>query len=1085
MASVVRSGSRLKISRLNEADTQAGASSAPPSSGGYVSAPAETFVRAAAVTTNHTPTATAHSQTAAPGTVIPLTTLFSYSDADGLSDIVYFDVRDSTTGGGHLQHNGVAWADGQLTPDQAIGTISQWSYVVGPSGSVDSIGFNVTDKAGTFNPTVTATVTSAAANHTPTASPHNQTAAPGTVIPLSTLFTYSDADGSSDIVSFDVRDATIGGGYLQHNGVAWADGQLTPDEPISSISQWSFVVGPNGSVDSIGFNVTDKAGAFNPTVTATVTSAATNHTPTASPHNQTAAPGTVIPLSTLFTFSDADGSSDIVSFDVRDATSGGGHLEHNGVAWADGQLTPDQAIGTISQWSYVVGPSGSVDTIGFNVTDKAGAFNPTVTATVTAAATATNHTPTATGHDQSVAPGTVIALSTLFTYADADGLSDIVSFDVRDSTVGGGHLQHNGTAWPDGNLTPDQPIGTIGEWSYVVGPSGSVDSIGFNVTDKAGAFNATVTAAVTATTAAVNHAPTASAHSQAVAPGTVIPLSTLFTYADPDGLSDLVSFDVQDRTTGGGYLTKDGISQAASTVFERPIGEISHWAFVVGSAGYDSIGFNVVDKAGAFNPSVVATASAQTASNHPPAAIGTSKSVAPGTSIPLSQLFAFSDADSGDSVTAFAVKDRTIGGGHLTLNGVAQPENVLFDNIPLSQIGQWAFVAGAGASTDTIGFNAYDSYGAYSPSATTTVASQAGSNHAPVAVAHNQTPVAATSIPLSSLFTFSDADNGDSVTAFSVRDRSVGGGYLTRDGIQQADNQLFDNIPISEIGRWAFKSGGAGFQDLIGFNAIDSKNTYSTSSVASVTVAATATSGNHAPSISGPTVIDLNANTPVQIGSRFQPSDADGSQDVDHVTFFDSREGTGHITFKGQAISANQISVSVSDLQYVGYDPGSHGGFNKIEVQAFDKSGAQSKGIELAITVHGETVPIDADLLPDRSSLQGMPLTADKIVAAARLFADAGVDWSKYVNDPEADGIAWHARNCTGLVWAITYLAGASFYDPKDHTALPGGDLSHVNDPPGGAYSYIVPRAGNISQYNGLNGWTLVQTTLSNWQSLL
>ncbi|MEA3009962.1 MAG: hypothetical protein QOJ91_1654, partial [Sphingomonadales bacterium] len=82
------------------------------SSGGFASALAVTSVAAAAITTNHTPTASPHNQTAAPGTVIPLTTLFTYSDADGISDIVYFDVRDATTGGGHLQHNGVAWADG-------------------------------------------------------------------------------------------------------------------------------------------------------------------------------------------------------------------------------------------------------------------------------------------------------------------------------------------------------------------------------------------------------------------------------------------------------------------------------------------------------------------------------------------------------------------------------------------------------------------------------------------------------------------------------------------------------------------------------------------------------------------------------------------------------------------------------------------------------------------------------------------------------------------------------------------------------------------------------------------------------------
>jgi hypothetical protein len=227
------------------------------------------------------------------------------------------------------------------------------------------------------------------ANHTPTAAGHNQTAAPGTVIALSTLFTYSDADGLSDIVTLDVQDRTAGGGHLTFNGVTQADNTVW-ETPISQIGSWAYVVGPSGSVDTIGFNVTDHAGAFNTSVTATVTATSTNHTPTAQGFNQTAAPGTIIPLSTLFTYSDADGLSDIVTLDVQDRTAGGGHLTFNGVTQADNTVW-ETPIGQIGSWAYVVGPSGSVDTIGFNVTDHAGAFNTSVTATVTAQTTSGLH----------------------------------------------------------------------------------------------------------------------------------------------------------------------------------------------------------------------------------------------------------------------------------------------------------------------------------------------------------------------------------------------------------------------------------------------------------------------------------------------------------------------------------------------------------------------------------------------------------------------------------------------------------------------------------------------------------------------
>ncbi len=82
------------------------------------------------------------------------------------------------------------------------------------------------------------------------------------------------------------------------------------------------------------------------------------------------------------------------------------------------------------------------------------------------------------------------------------------------------------------------------------------------------------------------------------------------------------------------------------------------------------------------------------APDNPPVVTVTNKTVAAGTVIPLSQLFSYSDPDAGDSVTAFAVRDRTLGGGYLTLNGAHQTDGAVFDEIPISQIGQWAFVAG-------------------------------------------------------------------------------------------------------------------------------------------------------------------------------------------------------------------------------------------------------------------------------------------------------------------------------------------------------------------------------------------------------
>ncbi len=313
--------------------------------------------------------------------------------------------------------------------------------------------------------------------------------------------------------------------------------------------------------------------------------------------------------------------------------------------------------------------------------------------------------------------------------------------------------------------------------------------------------------------AAPDNPPVVTITNKTVTAGTVIPLSQLFSYSDPDAGDSVIGFSVQDRSTGGGHLFLNGVQQADNVVFGNtatgiPINQISQWTFVAGPAGSsDSVGFNAIDSHDAFNsPGAVATVTVPAAApDNPPVVTVTNKTVTAGTVIPLSQLFSYSDPDAGDSVTAFAVRDRTLGGGYLTLNGAHQTDGAVFDEIPIGQIGQWAFVAGPSGASDTIGFNAYDSHGVFSTAVTATVTVPAAApDNPPVVTITNKTVTAGTVIPLSQLFSYSDPDAGDSVTAFAVRDRTLGGGYLTLNGAHQTDGAVFDEIPISQIGQWAF-----------------------------------------------------------------------------------------------------------------------------------------------------------------------------------------------------------------------------------------------------------------------------------------
>ena len=106
-------------------------------------------------------------------------------------------------------------------------------------------------------------------------------------------------------------------------------------------------------------------------------------------------------------------------------------------------------------------------------------------------------------------------------------------------------------------------------------------------------------------------------HNQTEPPGTSIPLSTLFTSSANSGDS-IVGFDVEDETSGGGYLTNNGTIESSGFLYGNtatgiPINQIGQWAFVTGSAGFtDTIGFNVDDASGNNSQTVHATVTAST-----------------------------------------------------------------------------------------------------------------------------------------------------------------------------------------------------------------------------------------------------------------------------------------------------------------------------------------------------------------------------------------------------------------------------------------------------------------------------------------
>jgi len=106
--------------------------------------------------------------------------------------------------------------------------------------------------------------------------------------------------------------------------------------------------------------------------------------------------------------------------------------------------------------------------------------------------------------------------------------------------------------------------------------------------------------------------------------------------------------------------------------------------------------------------------------NAVPETTATDATAAVGAAIPLAALFDWSDADGIDDITEFLVRDRDLGGGYLTLNGVPVAEGTVLGPIAIGDIDDWAFVPGFFGG-GTVDFAVIDQEGAVSAPVSATV----------------------------------------------------------------------------------------------------------------------------------------------------------------------------------------------------------------------------------------------------------------------------------------------------------------------------------------------------------------------------
>jgi hypothetical protein len=243
------------------------------------------------------------------GTTAAASTLFAASDADG-DAIRAYEFWDSTDGAGAFYVNGdpqranqgisVAAADLGATEFRAgVGTDQLW---------VRAYDGNEWSPWSEFRITGT--------NAAPTAAAASASVHAGTDIPAASLFNAVDADGDA-LLRYDFWDSTPGGGAFFHDGLVQGVNQNIVVE-AAELGQTTFRAGVG--TDQLWVRAYDgnEWGAW-----AAFTVSGLNAAPVASATTRSDVPGTVLPVSSLVSASDADGD-EILRYGFWDSTPGSG-----------------------------------------------------------------------------------------------------------------------------------------------------------------------------------------------------------------------------------------------------------------------------------------------------------------------------------------------------------------------------------------------------------------------------------------------------------------------------------------------------------------------------------------------------------------------------------------------------------------------------------------------------------------------------------------------------------------------------------------------------------------------------------------
>jgi hypothetical protein len=865
---------------------------------------------------------------------LALSSLFSVTDVLGLP-ITRYQLWDGSRDplSGHFEINGVAQAAGTVI-DITAGQLAQTTFVTSKASddlqirAFDGSFWSAADNAAWAPFSVLVPDAAPAVSTNNVSRVHLQTYA------LSSLFSVSDADGDT-ITQYQLWDGTRdpSSGHFEINNVAQAPSTVITIT-AGQLSQTTFVTGAVG--DSLQIRASDGilwSAADNAAWATFTVSIPTNSVPQLSTTTQRAVAAQSLTLASLISVTDGDGDT-MTRYQLWDSTAdpNSGHWVVNGQAKAAGTII-DVTAAQLAQTSFVTGTVNdnlqirAFDGIAWSAADNASWSPFTIGPLV-------NNAPVVQTSNRNIARGVTTALSGLITVSDADS-DTITKYQLWDSTAdpNSGHFEINSVAQAAGTII-DVTAAQLAQTTFVTGKIGdnlqirAYDGISWSAADNAAwsPFTVTVPDAAPVVTAS-NVSKT---HFQTTA------LSGLFSVTDADG-DAMTKYQLWDSTRdpNSGHFEINGVAQAAGTVIDITAAQLPQTTFVTGSVNddlqiraFDGFVWSAADNASwaPFTVSVPAYTAPHVTTAPVNAAIGQT--------IALSSLITVSDAD-GDSTTRYQLWDSTANplSGHWVVGGQAQAAGTVID-ITAAQFNQTSFVAGR--VNDNLQVRAFDgrSWSDADNAAWAPFTVAVPANHAPVLTTTPQIAMHARLMPLSGLFSVSDADS-DTMTRYQLWDssRDPNSGHWQVNGVAQAAGTVID-VTAAQLAQTFFVS-GISVSDSLQIRAFDGIDWSDGDNAAwqpfSVTVATPYT----APIVNTNDVNTTAAQT-LTLSSLMSVSDPDGDS-MTRYQLWDSTgdPNSGHFVVNGVAKSASTvIDITSAQFAQTSFLTGTLG--DSLQIRAFD-----------------------------------------------------------------------------------------------------------------------------------------------------